>query len=572
MIRLTAITKSFPGIVACDSISLDIAPGQVHCLLGENGAGKSTLIGMLAGLQQPDAGTIEIDGCPVQLSSPAVSLAHGIGVVYQHSALIPSMTVLENLLLSGGGGGGAGGGAGGGVRGGGGGGAGGGGGFWLDRSGARARLVELAGLLGAEIDPDMAAGDLGLGQQQQVEIARAMWHGSRVLILDEPTSMLTPRAVEHLFASVNRLKAQGLAVVFVTHKLHEALAVGDAVTVLRVGRVFGRIAPAEMRSLDPGQLKSRILEAMFGADPSGAVGAAGAPGAAGAADSERDPAAPADPGADLAGADSLESPRIARRPEYSPAPVTLQLRGITTRARSGETPVTEASLAIHQGEIVGVAGIDGHGQAHLAEAIAGQLALAAGSIVLDSRDITRLTVKQRQRLGVRYVTDDRLHEGIVGSLSVALNLVLKRVGERPFWTWGRMNAAAVRDEARARIAEFDIRTPSAETRAGTLSGGNIQKLLLARELSHDPRAVVFHKPTAGLDLKSVRQVWASIREFARGGGAALVISPDLDELVALADRIVVMSGGRLVGEVPCGGDRVVERVGELMVGHRAGHL
>lgn len=525
MIRLTAITKSFPGIVACDSISLDIAPGQVHCLLGENGAGKSTLIGMLAGLQQPDAGTIEIDGCPVQLSSPAVSLAHGIGVVYQHSSLIPSMTVLENLMLSGGGSG-----------------AGGGGGFWLDRSGARARLAELAGLLGAEIDPDMAAGDLGLGQQQQVEIARAMWHGSRVLILDEPTSMLTPRAVEHLFASVNRLKAQGLAVVFVTHKLHEALAVGDAVTVLRAGRVSGWIAPAEMRSLDPGQLKSRILEAMFGADP----------------------------GADRASADSLESPRIARRPEYSPAPVTLQLRGITTRARSGETPVTDVNLAIHQGEIVGIAGIDGHGQAHLAEAIAGQLQLASGSIALDSRDITSLTVKQRQRLGVRYVTDDRLHEGIVGSLSVAMNLVLKRIGERPFWTWGRMNAAAVRDEARARIAEFDIRTPSAETRAGTLSGGNIQKLLLARELSHDPRAVVFHKPTAGLDLKSVRQVWASIREFARGGGAALVISPDLYELVALADRIVVMSGGRLVGEVSCDEDRVAERVGELMVGHRAG--
>lgn len=561
MIRLTAITKSFPGIVACDSISLDIAPGQVHCLLGENGAGKSTLIGMLAGLQQPDAGTIEIDGCPVQLSSPAVSLAHGIGVVYQHSALIPSMTVLENLLLSGGGG--AGGGAGGGVRGGGGGGAGGGGGFWLDRSGARARLAELAGLLGAEIDPDMAAGDLGLGQQQQVEIARAMWHGSRVLILDEPTSMLTPRAVEHLFASVNRLKAQGLAVVFVTHKLHEALAVGDAVTVLRVGRVSGRIAPAEMRSLDPGQLKSRILESMFGADPEGAKAAV-------MRDTDRQVGSSETP--IRAGADSLEAPRIARRPERSPAPVALQLSGITTRARSGETPVTDVSLAIHQGEIVGVAGIDGHGQAHLAEAIAGQLALAAGSIVLDSRDITRLTVKQRQRLGVRYVTDDRLHEGIVGSLSVALNLVLKRIGERPFWTWGRMNAAAVRDEARARIAEFDIRTPSAETRAGTLSGGNIQKLLLARELSHDPRAVVFHKPTAGLDLKSVRQVWASIREFARGGGAALVISPDLDELVALADRIVVMSGGRLVGEVPCGGDRVAERVGELMVGHRAGRL
>ncbi|MGK0721974.1 putative B6 ABC transporter ATP-binding protein [Leucobacter sp. W1478] len=530
MIRLIEITKSFPGITACDSISFDIAPGEVHCLLGENGAGKSTLISMLAGLQQPDSGTIEVDGRPTALASPAVSLGHGIGVVYQHSSLIPSMTVLENLMLSGSGSinssvGGRVGGARDTQP------------FWLDRSGARARLAELADLLGAKIDPDMRAGDLGLGQQQQVEIARAMWHGSRVLILDEPTSMLTPQAVEHLFASLTRLKAQGLAVVFVTHKLHEALALGDAVTVLRAGRVSGRVAPGEMRALTPAQLQARILAGMFGADPAGST--------------------------------VIEAASAALQPERAAGPVTLQLRSVTTRARSGETSLAEVSVAIHQGEIVGVAGIDGHGQAHLAEAIAGQITLISGSIALDSRDITRLSVKERQRLGVRYVTDDRLNEGIVGSLSVALNLVLKKIGERPFWSWGRMNAAAVHDEADARIVEYDIRTPSAETRAGTLSGGNIQKILLARELSHAPRAVVFHKPTAGLDLKTVQKVWDSIREFAGGGGAALVISTDLDELVSLADRIVVMSGGQLVGEVSCGGDRVAERVGELMVGHRA---
>ena len=519
IIRLSGITKRFPGIVANDAVTLDVKRGEVHCLLGENGAGKSTLISILAGLQQPDEGTIEINGVPTVIGSPAVSIAQGIGVVYQHSALIPTLTVLENLMLSDEGA------------------------FWLDRSGATARLAELSELLGADIDPDLPAGDLGLGQQQQVEIAKAMWKGSQVLILDEPTSMLTPQAVDNLVDSVNRLKAEGLAVIFISHKLHEAYAIGDAVTVLRGGRVAGRIAPAEMRAMNEEQAKARILEAMFGTNPE-AISSEEAE-AAGLATEERRSAVRAD------------------------APVLLRAEGLRTVSGSGEVPISDLTLEIRAGEILGIAGIDGHGQQHLAEALAGQRVPAAGRILLDGAEITRRGVKERQHLGVRYVTDDRLHEGIVGSLSVALNLVLKKVGEPPYWRFGRMDRAAVLAEAHEQIAAYEIRTPSEQTRAGTLSGGNIQKILLARELSHDPRVVIFHKPTYGLDLKTVYRVRETVRDFAAGGGAALLISTDLDELAELSDRIAVLSNGRLVGEVINDGDRVTERVGEIMVGSRA---
>lgn len=516
VIRLTGITKRFPGIVANDAISLDIRRGEVHCLLGENGAGKSTLISILAGLQQPDEGTIEVDGEETTLSSPAVSIAKGIGVVYQHSALIPTLTVLENLMLS--------------EK----------GRFLLDRAGAAARLAELSGLLGAEIDPNMLAGDLGLGQQQQVEIAKAMWKGSEVLILDEPTSMLTPQAVDSLVESVNRLKSEGLAVIFISHKLHEAYAIGDAVTILRAGYVAGRIEPAEMHGMTEEEAKNRILESMFGTNPE----------------------ALSDEEAEAAGvAETVRRAEIA-----DDAPVVLGIAGLSTSSDSAEVPVTDINLEIRAGEILGVAGIDGHGQRHLAEAIAGQRAPRAGRVLLDGSDVTGLKVKARQNLGVRYVTDDRLHEGIVGSLSVALNLVLKKVGESPYWRFGRMDRNAVHDEADTQIAAYEIRTPSKFTRAGTLSGGNIQKILLARELSHDPRVVIFHKPTYGLDLKTVYRVRETVREFARSGGAVLLISTDLDELAELSDRIAVVSNGRTVGQVQNDGDRVTERVGEMMVG------
>ena len=524
VIRLDGITKRFPGVVANDSVSLEIRRGEVHCLLGENGAGKSTLMGILAGLQQPDSGRIEVDGSEAVLASPADAIARGIGAVAQHSTLIPNLTVLENLML-------------GDTR-----------KFWLDRRAAAARWRELSEQLGLDIDASRPAGSLGLGQQQQVEIAKALWAGSRLLMLDEPTSRLSPEAADRLMERIDKMRADGLAVLFVTHKLHEALAVGDTVTVLREGRVADRIGPAEMQSLPEPELRARILAGMFGSVPATLSG------------EERDAAGVVGTTGIPAATESARPPVVARD-----APVVLRVEALSTRSDSGETPISGIDCEIRSGEILGIAGIEGHGQGRLAEAIAGQRAAASGRLSVDGIDVTSRTVKQRQRIGVRYVTDDRLGEGIVGSLSVALNLVLKRIGESPFWgRFGRMDRAAVRAEARAQIAAYDIHPASEQVRAGTLSGGNIQKILLARELSHEPRVVVFRNPTSGLDLKTVAHVHDAIRDFAGAGGAALLISTDLDELVQLSHRIAVLSGGRVVGEVAGDGDRVAERVGALM--------
>ncbi len=517
VISLREITKAFPGVVANDRISLDIVDGQVHCLLGENGAGKSTLISILAGMQQPDSGTIEIDGTPVAISSPKVAVDHGIGVVHQHSTLIPAFTVLENLML-------------------------GETTLMLGRKQALERLDELSGLLGASIDPHALAGELGLGQQQQVEIAKAMWKGSRLLILDEPTSMLTPQAIEHLAESVDRVKAQGLAIVFITHKLREAYAMGDCVTVLRGGRNVGHISDTQLATLTEQQAQDAILAAMFGDD----LAAAG------------------DDAAELAGA--TESVRETQAIDLSARPVRLELRGVSTKSRGGEVDVEDVSLTVREGEILGIAGIDGHGQGALAEAVAGQRRLASGSVLFLGDDITGLGVLDRQKLGVRYVTDDRLHEGTVGSMSVAINLVLKRIGQRPFWKHGQIDRRAVDAEARRLIEEYGIRTPSPATRAATLSGGNIQKVLLARELTGGAQLVVVNKPTYGLDLKTVRLVRDILTDFAASGGAVLLLSTDLDELVELSHRIAVISSGRIVGVVQNEGGGTAERVGQYMTG------
>ncbi len=520
VISLTGITKAFPGVIANDHISIDILNGQVHCLLGENGAGKSTLISILAGMQFPDSGTIAIDGVPVTIGSPKAAMKYGIGVVHQHSTLVPSLTVLENLML-------------------------GEGGLMLKEKRAASRLEELSGLLGASIDPNILASDLALGQQQQVEIAKAMWTGSRLLILDEPTSMLTPSAIENLAESMSRLKAQGLGIVFITHKLREAYSMGDCVTVLRGGRKVGELGPEKMRSLSEDEAQAEILRAMFGEDLAAAGGLETA--------------------AELAGA--TEAAPETARVDLSTKPVRLELAGVTSVGKSMDVSVTDVTFAIHEGEIFGIAGIDGHGQAGLAEVLAGQRAVAAGTISLEGTDITRLGVRARQEKGVRYVTDDRMHEGTVGNLSVAINLLLKRIGVAPFWRFGQINRPAVTEHAKQLIAQYTIRTPSPNTRVGTLSGGNMQKVLLARELEDGARVVVVNKPTYGLDLKSVRLVHDLLREFVASGGCVVLISTELDELIELSDRIGVISRGRIVGTVlNDGGPDVAERVGHYMIG------
>jgi general nucleoside transport system ATP-binding protein len=517
VVELSGITKAFPGVVANHDISFDVRRGEVHCLLGENGAGKSTLMAILSGIQRPDSGQIKVDGEPVDIASPRDALQLGIGTVYQHSTLIPALSVLENLML----------------------------GdthkLRLDTAAASGRLKEIGATLGVEVDPSARAADLALGRQQQVEIIKALWRGSRLLILDEPTSMLTPQAVEELYKVLSRLKQNGLAIIFITHKLYEAAFLGDRISVLRRGQLIGTLEEPAVKAATPEDLERSIVEMMFG-DSAGAV--------AGSAELK----------ADIGEAEAVEA--------GAPVPVTaesvLELERVSVRGEGSEPGLDDVSLTLHLGEILGVAGVDGNGQRALAEAVSGQRRLQRGELRFFGAPIGKLGVTGRQKLGLRYLTDDRLGEGIVAGLSVSLNMFLKRIGEAPFWRQGRIRKHAIDERAKELVERFDVRTPSVETRTGTLSGGNVQKVLLARELSFDSKVVIFHKPTYGLDLKTTRSVRQMIREM-RDGKAALVISTDLDELLEVSDRIAVLSRGRIVGEVTPG-PGAAEEVGRLMIG------
>jgi simple sugar transport system ATP-binding protein len=512
--ELRGITKAFPGVIANDRIDLDVHAGEVHALLGENGAGKSTLINILSGMYRPDAGEIRFQGQPVAIHSPRTAIELGVGTVYQHLTLVPTLSVLENLMLGSQGGTGR-----------------------LDLGAARDRFTELARLLGVDFDPRARAGGLALGQQQQVEIMKALWReGSRVLILDEPTSMLTPQGYEELRSVLENLTAEGLAVILITHKLHEAIELGDRVTVLRAGRKVGSLAPGDLRGRSEEELSARIVEMMFGEEAS-----------------------------ELADAVEVEAAAGPRRlPRRAPGPVALEVRGVALDGDAEGVGLRDLSLELRAGEIVGVAGVDGNGQRELAELIAGQRRPTAGEVLLFGEDVTRLGVRGRERRGLRYVTDDRLGEGTVAELDVAMNAVLKRIGTPPFWRAGTEQRDEIDRFARDLVERFDVRTPSVRARTATLSGGNLQKLLVARELSGEPRVVVFNKPTHGLDVRTAEFVRDQIRDGASNGHAALLISTEIEELVDLCDRIVVMSRGELTGEVENAAG-VEERIGALMV-------
>lgn len=518
LLSLRGITKRFPGVLANDRIDLDLYSDEVHVLLGENGAGKSTLISILAGMYEPDSGTVELEGAPLEIDSPRAAIERGIGTVYQHLTLVPTLSVIENLMLGSHGGVGA-----------------------LDMDSARARFDQFAKVLKVDFSPDARAGGLALGQQQKVEIMKALWRpGSRVLILDEPTSMLTPQDYEELRTELERLKREGLAIVLITHKLHEATELGDRVTVLKAGRVVGSIGPAEMRAQSDEELADRIVRMMFGEE---------AWELAGAVEVATDP----------------ETAEVAAaRPRREPGSVALEVRGIELEGDGEVVPLHDVSLSVRDREIVGIAGIDGNGQRELAEVIAGQRRPRAGTVLLKGEDVTPLGVRARARRGLRYVTDDRLGEGTVGDLDVGMNAVLKQIGSEPYWRAGAERRDEIDRFAQGLVDRFNVRTPDVHTRIATLSGGNVQKLLLARELAGRPEVVVFNKPTHGLDVRTAEFVREQIAEAAAAGLAALVISTEIEELVGLCDRIVVMSRGEVTGEVE--NERgAEERIGALMV-------
>jgi ABC-type uncharacterized transport system ATPase subunit len=516
-IELRGITKRFPGVVANNDIALDVLAGEIHVLLGENGAGKSTLIGILAGLQRPDAGSICVHGRPVSIASPRESLDLGIGTVFQHMQLVPSLTVLENLML--------------------------GESSWrpLQRRPALGRFRELSALLGVSIDADAPVARLALGEQQQVEIMHALWRGASVLILDEPTSTLAPQGVHQLGEVMKRLRDKGVAIIFITHKMREACALGDRISVLRLGRLVGSIDKQELATMTEQQVTDRVVDLMFGKN-----GQAGR------------------------GVIELENQTARRNPsriERHAAPL-LRLRGVTTAAQPGECAVHEISFDLWRGEVLGIAGVDGNGQKHLAEVLAGQRAAISGSILLRDEEVTRGGVAARRQQGIAYITDERHGEGTIGTFSVATNLVAKEIGKPPLWWRGVSLWDRIHLHAREQIQRHDIRTPSERTPIAKLSGGNIQKVLLARELTARAALVVFNKPTYGLDLQNTQLARERIVEGAARGVAMIVISNELDELAAVSDRIAVMFQGRLNGIVP-NDENADRRIGLLMTGAAA---
>lgn len=501
------ISKRFGPVLANDRISLDLWAGEIHAVLGENGAGKTTLMNILAGMYQPDSGTIKIAGEEAHITSPADALHRGIGTVYQHFTLVPNLSILENVVL------------------------GSDTGFVLNLGDARNTVTSMLADFGLRESPRTEIRNLALGQQQRVEIIKVLYRGTQVLLLDEPTSVLTPGEVTSLLDLLRRLRDQGVAVVLITHKLGEALSVSDRVTILRGGRNVGEFGPDAMSGANREAIRQRIVERMFG------------------------------------GAEPVV-PRAGH--QVTATEPLLSLDQVATASVRGGPAIRGLSLHLLPGEVFGIAGVDGNGQKELGEVIAGQRPTVSGTVQLAGENITNRGVAAATRAGIGYVTDDRLHEGSVAESSVAENVALKSIGRKPFSNGFWLNRRAMQDEAKRLIDEFSVKTPGADTPIGKLSGGNIQKLLLARELALDPRLLIVNKPTNGLDLRTTQFVLQQLRSQADAGKVVVLISSELDELLEISDRIGVMYNGELVAVMPRA-EADPETLGNLMLGGARQH-
>jgi general nucleoside transport system ATP-binding protein len=508
-LELRGITKRFGSLVANDHIDLKVAAGEIRGLLGENGAGKTTLMNVLYGLLQPDEGEILLDGQQVTIRSPRDAIRARIGMVHQHFMLVPVFTVAENVALgaeqlrqikvpglpalrTG----------------------------LLDRGQARRRVIELSERYGLQVDPDARIEDLPVGVQQRVEIIKALLREASVLILDEPTSVLTPGETADLFRIMRELRADGRSIVFISHKLREVQAIADEITVIRRGQVVG-LRP-------PGTTDAELAALMVGRPVELRV--------------SKEPAKPAD--------------------------VVLDVTGLIVDGQAGaRNAVDGVSLQVRAGEILGIAGVQGNGQTELCEALMG-LRSAAGTVRLDGRDVSGASPRDRLRAGVAYIPEDRQEDGIVADFSVADNLILDTYERAPFASGIAMNLPAVRAQATSLVAEFDVRTSSIDTTVGTLSGGNQQKVILAREVGRSIRLLIACQPTRGLDVGSIEFVHRRVVAERDAGAAVLIVSSELDEIYALADRIAVMYEGKITGIRPP--TVPVTELGLLMAGISAG--
>jgi simple sugar transport system ATP-binding protein len=493
------ITKEFPGVIANEDVDFELQQGEIHCLLGENGAGKSTLMNVLFGLYQPTAGEIFVHGQSVAFASSADAIHLGIGMVHQHFQLIPVFTVAENVVL---------------------------GdeitkGPLLDLATARTRIIDIAERYGLDVDPDALVGDLSVGEQQRVELVKALFRDAEILILDEPTAVLTPGEVDEFFEVVKSLVDKGISIVFITHKLREVLAVADRITVLRNGRTVGSADPKEATA-------QSLANLMVGRDVSFEV--------------EKEPA--------HEGKSRLEVTNL----------VVTDDRGLLA--------CDDITLSVRAGEIYGVAGVQGNGQRELVEAVTGMRHADSGSVRVDGVDITKASPREVFGLGVGHVPEDRNRHGLVGAFSIADNLVLNNYHRPPFRRGFVRQVAAIEENARDLIDRYDVRTPGIDVPASTLSGGNQQKVIIARELAGDNSVLIVAQPTRGLDVGSIEFIHSRIVEMRDHGAAVLLVSAELDEILSLSDRIGVMYRGKLAGEFDRA-DTDRERLGLVMAGGSA---
>ncbi len=480
-LELRGITKRFPGVVANDNVNLELNTGEVLSLIGENGAGKSTLMSVLYGMYKPDEGEILIDGAPLVFASPADAIAAGIGMVHQHFMLVPVFTVAENVVLG------------------------------VEPTGslgklkideARRMVREISDKYNLDLDPDAVIEDLPVGVQQRVEIVKVLLRDAKVVVFDEPTAVLTPSEIIEFFEIVKTLVSAGRGVVFITHKLKEALNIADRIAVLRRGKVVGEADPKTAT-------ESQIAEMMVGRPVQLTV--------------DKNSAKAGD--------------------------VVLKVTDLTVLDADGRTHVENVSFEVHSGEIVGIAGVQGNGQTELVEALTGLRKATSGVVALDGKDLTHSDPRERHQMGMAHIPEDRQRQGLVGGLSVAENLVLTRYHDEQFSHGVIVDWDAVNAIAETLITEYDIRTPNKETGVGTLSGGNQQKVIVARELSRDLRLTIAAQPTRGVDVGSIEYIHSRIVKERDAGTAVLIVSTELEEVMALSDRLLVMYRGKVVAEL-----------------------